>query len=163
MQIRRLLRHAFSTDWALHRAFDPATLAAIEAEITVSERTHGGEIRFAIEGSLPVALLWQGSTPRDRALHVFAELGVWNTVANNGALIYVLWADRAVEIVADRGLNGMVSPKEWSEVCRRMEKVFAKGAARQAALLGIQGVGALLAQHFPAHDRDELANRPVLL
>ena len=157
------LRHLFTTGWGLRRAFDAATLQAIEQAITDTERAHGGEIRFAIEASRGAIDLLRGVTPRQHALHTFARLGIWDTEANNGVLIYVSWADRDVEIVADRGFNGRVSDQEWAQVCRHMEQAFARGAARQAAVEGIQKVGALIARHFPAVDRDELPNRPVLL
>lgn len=159
----RLARHLFSTGWLLRRAFDAATLQAIEQAITDTEGRHGGEIRFAVEASVSALDLMRGVTPRQQALHVFARLGVWDTAANNGVLIYVSWADRDVEIVADRGFNGRVSEQEWADVCRRMEQAFARGAPRQAIVDGIQAVGALIARHFPATDRDELPNRPVVL
>ena len=157
------LRHLFTTGWSVRRAFDASTLQAIEQAIADSERAHGGEIRFAVEASRGVIDLMRGVTPRQHALHVFARLGVWDTHANNGVLIYVSWADRDVEIVADRGFNECVSEQEWAQVCRDMEQAFARGAARQAVVDGIQAVGALIARHFPQRDRDELPNRPVLL
>ena len=160
---RQLARHLFTTGWSLRRTFDAPTLQAIEQAIVESERYHGGEIRFAVEGSLGVLELMRGVTPRQRALQTFARLGVWDTDANNGVLIYLSWADRDVEIVADRGFNGRVTEQEWGEACRRMEQSFARGAPRQAIVAGIHAVGALIARHFPAVDRDELPNRPVLL
>ncbi|HKR37944.1 MAG TPA: TPM domain-containing protein [Steroidobacteraceae bacterium] len=163
VSIERTLRHLFTTGWTLRRAFDAATLQAIEQAIAATERGHGGEIRFAVEAHRGAIDLMRGVTPRDQALHAFARLGVWDTDANNGVLIYVSWADRDVEIVADRGFNGRVSEQEWAQVCRHMEQAFARGAARQAAVEGIHAVGALIARHFPAADRDELPNRPVLL
>lgn len=159
----RMARHLFSTGWLLRRAFDTATLQAIERAITGTERTHGGEIRFAVEASMSALDLMRGVTPRQQALHVFARLGVWDTAANNGVLIYLSWADRDVEIVADRGFNGHVTEQEWADVCRRMEQAFARGAPRQAIVDGIQAVGVLIARHFPVADRDELPNRPVVL
>jgi len=161
--VRTTLRHLFTTGWGVRRAFDAATLQAIEQAITDTERAHGGEIRFVIEASRGAIDLLRGVTPRQHALHTFARLGIWDTEANNGVLIYVCWADRDVEIVADRGFNGRVSDQEWAQVCRHMEQAFARGDARQAAVEGIQKVGVLIAQHFPAVDRDELPNRPVLL
>ncbi len=161
--IERTFRHLFMPAWSLRRAFDDATLRAIEQTITDTERTHGGEIRFAVEASLSPLDLLRGVTPRQQAVQAFARLGVWDTDANNGVLIYVLWADRDVEIVADRGYNGRVSTQEWAEVCRRMEQSFARGAARQAIVDGIQAAGVLIARHFPTTDRDELPNRPALL
>lgn len=163
MKLSRLLRHLVSTGWGLRRAFDAAALAAIEQAIADSERTHGGEIRIAIEGSLNTIELLRSVTPRERAVQAFGNLGVWDTEANNGVLIYILWADHDVEIVADRGFNGRVTAQEWSDVCHRMEQLFGQGDARKAAVEGIRAVGALIARHFPAVDRDELPNRPVML
>jgi uncharacterized membrane protein len=90
-------------------------------------------------------------------------MNVWDTDANNGVLIYVLWADHDVEIIADRGYNGRVSPEEWVHVCRGMEAHFRSGDPRRAVLEGVAAVGALAARHFPLADRDELPNRPVVL
>lgn len=161
--VARFVRHLFMPGWLLRRAFDAATLQAIEQAIADSERSHGGEIRFAIEASSRPLDVMRGITPRQQALDAFARLGVWDTEANNGVLIYVSWADRDVEIVADRGFNGRVGNPEWAEVCRRMEQSFGRGAPRQAVVEGIHAVGALIARHFPTRDRDELPNRPVML
>ena len=159
----RLLRHLATPGWAVRRAFDAATLQAIEQAIADTERSHGGEIRFAVEANVNPLDVMRGITPRHQAVQAFARLGVWDTDANNGVLIYVSWADRDVEIVADRGFNGLVSEQEWAEVCHRMEQSFARGSPRQAIVEGIGATGALIARHFPTADRDELPNRPVLL
>jgi uncharacterized membrane protein len=161
--LQRMLRHLAMPHWNLRRAFDAATLQAIEQAITDTERTHGGEIRFAVEASAHPFDLMRGITPRHQAMQAFARLGVWDTEANNGVLIYVSWADRDVEIVADRGFNGLVTVQEWAEVCRRMEQSFARGSPRQAIVDGIRAAGLLIARHFPTTDRDELPNRPVML
>jgi uncharacterized membrane protein len=163
MNASRLTRHIFMPRRSLRRAFDQASLSAIERAITDTEKTHGGEIRIALEASLDPAELFSELTPRQRALQVFAQLGVWDTELNNGVLIYVLWADRDVEIVADRGYNGRVSAQEWSDVCHRMEQLLSQGAASEATIAGIQAAGALIARHFPAVDRNELPDRPVVL
>ena len=108
----------------------------------------------------------RGVTPRQRALQTFAHLGVWDTDANNGVLIYVLWADRDVEIVADRGIHGKVGSSEWEAVCRTMETAFRDGHYAEGAEQGIARISALLAQHFPrvAGSRaNELPDRPLIL
>ncbi len=163
MNFSRLARHIFMPRRGLRRAFDEAALASIEKAISATEKTHGGEIRVALEASLEPAELFSDLTPRERALQAFSQLGVWDTELNNGVLIYVLWADHDVEIVADRGFNGRVSAQQWSDVCHRMEQLFSQGAAAQAMVAGIQAAGALIARHFPAADRNELPDRPVLL
>jgi uncharacterized membrane protein len=163
MDLKRTLKHLIASGTGLRRAFDRQALESIEQTIAASETKHGGEIRFALENNLAFADLWRGMTPRERALQVFSQLGVWDTEANNGVLIYVLWCDHDVEIVADRGFNGRVTAEQWTEVCHRMEQLFANGDAGAACVEGIRGVGELIARHFPAVDRNEQPNRPVLL
>lgn len=151
--------------WAWRRAFPQATLDAIDAAIGVSETAHGGEIRFAIENSLPAALMWRGMSGRERAIEVFSNLRVWDTEHNSGVLIYLLLADHDIEIVADRGITAQVDPAAWEAVAQTMEAAFRQGDFERGALAGIEQVGALLAAHFPpsGHNPDELANRPVIL
>ena len=163
----RWFRHAFDTGSRLRRAFPQATLDAVEQAVDESERSHTGEIRFAIEAALEPGEVWAGRTPRERALEVFAALGVWDTEANNGVLIYVLLADRDVEIVADRGFNRLVAAGEWQAVCEDMERHFRNGNFREGALVGVRAVGRIIATHYPQgpgqRDEDELPNRPALL
>ena len=167
MDWRRWFRHAFSTRRRHAQAFSLSTLDAIEAAITASEKLHSAEIRFAIEGSLEPHEIWHGKTPRARALEVFAALGVWDTDGNNGVLIYVLLADKDVEIVADRGYNLRVTSNEWSDICHAMERLFRAGDYEAGALEGVRRVGDILAMHFPplpdGRDEDELPNRPAML
>jgi uncharacterized membrane protein len=163
----RWFRHAFAGGGALRRAFPQETLEAIERAVDESERAHAGEIRVAIEAALEPGQVWAGRTPRDRALEVFASLGVWDTEANNGVLIYVLLADRDVEIVADRGFNRRVAAGQWAAVCEDMERHFRNGSFREGVLAGVGEVGRIIASHYPQgpgrRDEDELPNRPALL
>jgi uncharacterized membrane protein len=102
---------------------------------------------------------------RERALEVFGELGVWNTVERNGVLLYVLLAERHVEIVADQGLNRRVTEAEWRRCCAAIEQEFQRGRWRDGALRGIEAVTALLTREFPATGRNpnEQPDRPALL
>jgi uncharacterized membrane protein len=161
----RLLRHLFSDRAAARRAFPPRVLRAIEAEIVAQESRHRGELRFAVEASLPVRHLARRASPRERALEVFGRLRIWDTEQNCGVLIYVLLADRSVEIVADRGIASRVPQAEWDAVCRAMSEAFRTGEFERGALDGLRRIGALLARHFPpgARDRDELPDAPVIL
>jgi uncharacterized membrane protein len=165
MSFARILRHLFATRWGTRRRFTPAVLARIEAAIAAIESRHAGEIRFAIETAFDLPDLWYGRTPRERAVLVFGQLGVWDTEGNNGVLIYVLVADRDVEIVADRAIAARVPQPDWDAVCRDMEGHFRAGRFAEGAEAGIAGVGALLARHFPGQgaDRNEQADVPVFL
>jgi uncharacterized membrane protein len=140
-------------------------LDAIEQAIRECEDRHGGEIRFIVETAFDLPELWRDLPPRQRALQLFGQFGVWDTAHNNGVLVYVLMADRDVEIVADRGIAQHVSQAEWQAVCRQMEAHFRAGRFREGSVLGILGVGALLGKHFPGRrgSDHELPNQPVLL
>lgn len=165
MSIARVLRHLFAAHWVTRRRFTPEVQQRIEHCIREVEGNHAGEIRFAIETALDLPELWCGLTSRQRALEVFGQLGVWDTAANNGVLIYLLRADRRVEIIADRGIAGHVLSAEWDAVCRDMEDHFRARRFAEGSEAGIRGVGRLLAKHFPnaGGDRNELPNQPVLL
>ena len=165
MQLGRALRHLFSTRWGTRRRFTVEVRRRIEAAIAGLERRHAGEIRFAIETALDLPELLDGVTPRERAVNVFGQLGVWDTADNNGVLIYVLMADHVVEIVADRAIAARVAHGEWDALCRAMEVHFRAGRFAEGSEAGIAGVGALLARHFPGQggDANEQPDSPVLL
>ncbi len=162
----RWLRHLFDLSSG-KRHFPAATLDAVQHAIAASEHRHHGEIVFAVEGSLAPADLWRGVSARARAEEVFAHLRVWNTEANTGVLVYVLLADHAIEIVADRAVAREIEAREWAPICTSMQQHFRAGEYERGAVAGVDAIGALLERHFPAdggrRDRDELPDRPVLL
>jgi uncharacterized membrane protein len=165
MNIQRIVRHLLFTDWQARRAFSSDTLNAVEQAIASSEKRHCGQIRFAVEASLEGLPLLREQSARLRALEVFGQLGVWDTEGNNGVLIYVLLADRAVEIVADRGIHAIAGAQTWSTICQDMESDFSRSEFRSGALNGIAAVTELLASHFPARENqvNELPDAPVML
>jgi hypothetical protein len=165
MDIGRFFKHLLFTDAQVRRAFAPDTLRAIEHAIQASELLHSGEIRFAVEGGLDSARVAAGQSARERAIEVFSQLRVWDTERNSGVLIYVLLADRAVEIVADRGIHAKAGSASWDAICREMETEFSRSAFQAGALNGIAAVARVITTHFPPDDADvnELPNAPVLL
>ena len=120
----RILNHLLTPFWVLRLRYPQTLLTQIEQRVAASERSHAGEVRFAVEHALELGDLLAGVTPRERALEVFGLLRVWDTEHNNGVLIYVLHAEHAVEIVADRGLARCVPQQDWDELCRRVETEF---------------------------------------
>jgi uncharacterized membrane protein len=161
----RLVRHLVSPPWRVRRAFPARTMHAIEQAIRESEVAHSGEIRFAVEAALDVGPLIRNQSARDRAIDVFSFLRVWDTEQNNGVLVYLLLADRDVEIVADRGVARHVPSDQWERICRDMEAAFREGRFEDGVLAGIRAVSAHLARHYPgAGGRgNELPNVPVVL
>jgi uncharacterized membrane protein len=165
MSLLRLLRHVFTTRFSTRRHFSLRVRDAVEQAIGECEAHHGGEIRFVVETAFDLPELWRNLPPRQRALQLFGQFGVWDTAHNNGVLIYVLMADHVVEIIADRGIAARVAPSEWEAVCRQMEQHYRAGRFGEGSVAGIRGVGALLGRHFPGkkHSDNELPNQPVLL
>jgi uncharacterized membrane protein len=148
------------------RHFPPATLDAIQHAIADSEHRHLGEICFAVEGGLPLGEVLARRTPRERAEAAFARLNVWNTEHNTGVLVYILIADHAIEIVADRGIAAKVGEAEWRAICALMQRDFAAGEYQKGALAGVAAITEVLVRHFPANgarNPDELPDRPILL
>ena len=163
--MKRTLIHLIYPAWRVRQAFSTEALKAIEAEIAASETLHTGELRFVVEASLPFPQLLRGTTARQRALEAFAELHVWDTEGNSGVLIYVLLADRRVEVLADRGIDRKVDDATWQAICRDMETAFHDGRFREGAIAGVRAISRVLATHFPAHgpNPDELSNAPVII
>ncbi len=146
--LARIGRHLLMTPWRVRRQFPRATLAAVEREIRTSEAMHAGEICFVVEGALHGPALYKGQSPRERAIDLFSRLRLWDTEHRNAVLIYVLLADRAVEIVADRGAHSRVDAGEWEGICRAMESAFGQGHYTAGAVEGIRAVTRHLARHF---------------
>jgi uncharacterized membrane protein len=159
------LKHLLLPRTALGRKFPSHALTVIEKAIAASETRHRAEIRVALETALDLSSLWRLKTPRDRALEVFAELRVWDTAERNGVLVYVLLAEHAVEIVADRGFADRVAASEWQHVCDVMERGFADKRWREGAVAGIEAVTALLVREFAAEgpNPNEQPNRPSIV
>ena len=165
MDVKRIARHLVMTPWRVRSAFPAETMNVIDRAIKASEVAHVGEIRFAVEAALEIAPLFRGQLARERAIDVFSLLRVWDTERNNGVLIYLLLADRDVEIVADRGIDAKVGAQEWERICCRMEAAFRQADFEGGVIGGIQEVTRHLAEHFPptGDDRNELADKPVVL
>ena len=164
--IVRTLKHLSSPGWWARRVFRDDDLAAIKAAVAASEQVQRGEIRIAIEGSLPLGALLVGQSTRQRAERLFQELGVYDTREANGILIYVQLVDRQVEIVTGRGIAAVVQPSEWQTVCATMEQAFMAGNYRDGMLTAIARTTELLALPFPAiagNNPNELSDTPFLL
>lgn len=165
MQIQRLFKHLFFPDWKLMKIFPTTSRKSIEDAIAKSEQQHSGELRFVVEASLDIKSLLHNKTARARALEVFSELKIWDTENNNGILIYLLLAEKSVEIIADRGIAKKVTTSEWGTICHAMEVSFAKNEYLSGALTAIKSISQLLHKHFPEIDKEknELPDNLVFL
>lgn len=155
--MRRMLRHLATGRRAVHRALDAAALQRLQQAITASEQGHDGQIRLCVEAALPWRYLRGRASPRERALAVFAKLRVWDTERNNGVLIHLLLADRAIEVVADRALHRRIAPADWQALVEAMRGPLHEGRHEQALLAAVATLDGWLRQHFPADTRSTRA------
>jgi uncharacterized membrane protein len=169
-RLRRWIKHRWLGESASSKALPPEVLAQLTQAMQASERLHSGEIRIYVEAGLPFSYLWRtdplAQIIRNRALSVFGKLRIWDTASNNGVLIYLLMAERAIEIVADRGLNDRVSQQTWQTLVQTMRVPFQRGEFAPGLSLVIQQVHGLLLAHFPLApgetNPNELPDQPVL-
>jgi len=165
-RLARILRHRWWDERDAARALPAAALQRIESRVTASETGHSGEIRVVVEAGLPLSYLWQDLAPRDRAITLFGKLRVWDTEANNGVLVYLLLAEHAIEIVADRGLNRHVDAAQWQALIAPMREAFRQGRFEAGLVQAVDAIDGVLRQHHPVDgtqpNPDELPNRPLM-
>ncbi len=175
-KLKRLFKHLLlNNPWQVSRHFSALSLQRIESAITGSETKHTGEIRFVVEAGLHPYQILRSKKPRDRAIELFSLLNIWDTELNNGVLIYLLLADRDVEIVADRGIDKHIGYDRWDIICHDMEMLFRRGEFEAGVLQGIEEITAALEKHFPIdaiknkrkkvmqRKKNELSDKPLIL
>jgi len=148
-RLKRLWRHALTDEADVRRAVPAALLERLTQRVGASERRHSAEVRIHIEASLPWSYLWRDATARERAVAMFGKLRVWDTEHNNGVLIYLLLAEHAIEIVADRGVSRRASAQDWQAMVRHMGAAFREGRFEEGLTQALAEVSAVLVQHFP--------------
>ena len=160
----RILKHRWMDETDALRALGADELRRIEERVTASESSHTGELRVCVETGLPLSFLWRGASARERAIAMFGKLRVWDNEHNNDVLIYLLLAERRIEIVADRGITQQVPAATWQQISDAMGAAFKEGDHARGLLDVVDRIGALLAQHFPADasqvNPNELPGRP---
>ena len=155
---RRWWRHAWMDARASRRLLGDAACLRLQARVAASERGHGGEIRLAVEGGLPASYLWRGASPRERAITLFGKLRVWDTEHNNGVLVYVQLADRAIEVVADRALHRVCTPSDWQELLGLVREGLRRGDAEAALAAAVDRLDTLMRRHLPLENGQRDAN-----
>ena len=171
-----LLRQVWFDVSDTRRAIPPDAAARLHQRVIASEQQHLGQVRICVESSLSLADLWRhlhqrvpmSKLVRERAVAAFADLHVWDTERNNGVLIYLLLAERSIEVVADRGLDRRVGSATWERIVGQLADALGAGRFEQGLTDALGAVTALLIQHFPRVGVDatatanELLDEPVL-
>ncbi|RZL60659.1 MAG: TPM domain-containing protein [Variovorax sp.] len=166
-RLARIWRHRWTAETAVRRVLPPDAMERLAARVAASERRHSGELRICVEAGLPMSYLWRDAPARERAVMLFGKLRVWDTEDNNGVLIYLLLAEHAIEIVADRGINAHVDAQAWAAMAGRMGATFHAGRFEDGLTQALEEMSALLVAHFPlapdSADRNELPDAPFVL
>jgi uncharacterized membrane protein len=161
-KLARIWKHRWMDERDVRRAVPPELLAQLERFTAASEARHSGEIRICIEAGLPMSYLWRDATPRERAIAMFGKLRVWDTAQNNGVLIYLLLAERAIEIVADRAISTPANSSFWQEVVARLSEHLKREDFERGLTQAMEEISALLVQQFPVRvdeaNSNELSN-----
>ncbi len=165
--LSRTLKHLWLDADDTRRAIPPEMLERLQRRVAASEQRHSGEIRICVEAGLPLSYLWRGASARERAITMFGKLRVWDTEHNNGVLIYLLLADHAIEIVADRGLARHVDAGQWQAMVVHMAEAFRERRYEDGLTQALEETSALLMTHFAVADAgkanpNELPDSPVL-
>jgi len=159
--LSRILKHLWLDEDDTRRAIPPDLLERLAQRVAASEKRHSGEIRICVEAGLPLSYLWRRASPHERAVNLFGKLRVWDTEHNNGVLIYLLLADHAIEIVADRGLARHVSPAQWQAMVARMAHAFREKRYEDGLTQALEETSALLMAHFAVDGTlDSASNNP---
>ena len=156
--VSRLFRHRLLDERDAVRALGAGGKAHIAARVAASEARHTGQIRVCVEAGLPLSYLHRGASARERALAMFGKLRVWDTEHNNGVLVYVLLAEHAIELVADRGIDRRADPAAWDAIAAQMKEPFRGGDFATGLDRAIDAVDALLVRHFPRPAGEVVAN-----
>ena len=169
-----LFRHRWLDVSDCRRKLSADMLNRLQKRVAASENRHSGEIRICIEAGLPTSYLWRyfwhktalRTVMRERAIMMFSKLRVWDTAHNNGVLIYLLLAERDIELVADRGINQFVNPAEWEAIVKSLSSALHEDRFEDGLTQALEEVSAILMRHFElkAGDKNpnELPNAPFI-
>ncbi|CAM3619369.1 TPM domain-containing protein [Polaromonas hydrogenivorans] len=169
-----LAKHLWLDAADTRRAIPPDMVHRLAERVAASEQRHSGQIRICIEAALPASYLWRlddkntlNDLIRQRAVMMFSKLRVWDTEHNNGVLIYVLLAEHAIEIVADRGLMRHVDATHWQSVVSHMASAFREKRYEDGLTQALEEASTLLVAHFVRTDAsashpNELPDTPLL-
>ena len=126
----------------------------IVAAIARAEEGNRGEVRVHIEKKCKGDAL-------ARAAGVFAALGMAETAADTGLLLYIARASRKVAIFAGKGIHEAVEGDTWQELVDRVARSCGQGQQVDGICQAIDTIGELLRQHLPGEDTagDELPNQ----
>ena len=101
---------------------------------------------------------------RLRALRAFYEKSLYKTRHHTGVLFFISLMERKVWVLADKGIYKKMDQETLNQFAGMVSQGIKEGRACEVSLCqAIEGVGRLLADHFPLTpgDTDELPDRVI--
>ncbi len=108
-----------------------------------AEHHTSGELRVQLEHRCA------GGDPYARARIVFERLGLTDTTARNGVLIYLATRDRVFAVLGDAGIHERVPAGFWDGIVAGLAARFREDAFAEGLIWGIGEIGEQLARYFP--------------
>lgn len=146
---KRIWQHWLHPRCRVEKYIPTSALQRLSQHIALSEREHLGQIRFVVESRYSTTALLNQIQPRQRAWQWFNDLRIWDTEHNSGVLIYISFADHAVEIIADRGINSLIDHNIWQAVCQQISQDFLANHYVDGLTRGLQSIDEILRRELP--------------
>lgn len=138
-------------------------LLLISSKIKEMEKRTSGEIAISIKEQR--GLLQKGKPLAGLAEAEFRRLGMFNTQAATGILIYIILKSRELYILADKAIHGKAPEGIWEEIKNRLLESIKNGESCRGLLHAVEEVGRLYEAHLPppGNNINEVSNRVVVL
>jgi len=129
--------------------FKPEEQKVIANAIQKAERCTSGEVRVYVESrcSYMDAL--------DRAIELFAKMGMQATAERNAVLVYVALKDHQLAIFGDEGIHKKVGSDYWNTEVIKMLRDFNREDYVQGIAGCVEDIGQALQTYFPYTEKDQ--------
>lgn len=148
----------WNTVWTAGTAFTIAALIAVLKFLSVWLLQLWQPLKFWL---VPPGV--KSERVRYRAITLFKVGAERRTHGRTGVLIYLSMREHRCEIVADEAIRDKVSDDVWGEAMAAMLAQLKGGHVTEGMIAAIERVGAVLTEHFPAHEDNvnELPDRLI--
>ena len=146
----------YFTEWPVEHIY----LAQLGVFLIGALPTQWEALRFAI---VPKSI--KRARAHQRAVEQFLAQNLHTTKGRTGVMIYVSFAERYAEVIADNGIYKKVPQATWNEVVDTLTAHLGRGERVEGFVTAIATCGKILAKHFPpgSVDHDELPNHLIVL
>jgi uncharacterized membrane protein len=121
----------------------------ITGAIRKAEQCTSGEVRVYVESKCSYM------DALDRAVELFAEMGMNATAERNGVLVYVAVKDHQIAVFGDEGIHQKVGQQFWNREVYKMINDFNRDDYAAGIAGCVEDIGEALQKHFPYTDKDK--------